>query len=164
MDVGEEEFVALREQGGVELCAADEVNDRAEVGGGEGWEFVDGAEDGDVIAWWHGLAEHDVVSSGKRFAEAIDDGVEGVASHENWVAEGDFFEELEVFRQVPGQVAIESDDTVGGHGGDGDELGLRHGAMEQRICGGAKNLRWGESLCVFVILWWRGVIRVLTLG
>lgn len=65
------------------------------------------------------------------------DGFEGAPAHDEDVAEGGLAEPAEVFRQMPGQPAVGTDDAVQGHGGDGDE-GLcgggwirlcRHGAL-----------------------------------
>lgn len=62
--------------------------------------------------------EDDVLALGEGAA----DGVEGFAPHHDGMAGGLFFEEFEVFGEVPRKGAIASDDAFGGHGNDGGEF------------------------------------------
>ena len=47
--------------------------------------------------------------------ERATEGVPSLAPHENRVAEGEPLKELEVFRQLPGHGAVETDGSVCGH-------------------------------------------------
>jgi hypothetical protein len=53
----------------------------------------------------------------QRFA----DGIESFAAHDDDMAGGHFFEPLEIFGKVPGQIAAGPDHPVEGHRGDGFE-------------------------------------------
>ena len=112
VDAGEEEFGAARQEGGVELGSAYDVELAAVGGFCDGVEGTEDSDSGDV-----GFAGDDpIFAAGERLA----DGVVGFSSHDDDVAEGCAFKKLQVLGDVPGDAAIDSDDAVAGHGGDGD--------------------------------------------
>lgn len=112
VDAGEEEFGAAGQEGGVELGSADDVELPAVGGFCDG---VEGAEDGD--SGDVGFAGDDpIFAAGERPAE----GVVGFSSHDDDVAESCAFEKFQILGDMPRDAAIDSDDAVEGHGGDGD--------------------------------------------
>jgi len=52
------------------------------------------------------------------------------------VIQSEFFEVLQVLRQVPGQLAVPSYDTVGRHGNDGAQIWKDDGTHEVRMVAG----------------------------
>ena len=116
VDVGQIEFGAGGEEFLIESSAADD-KDFLGIGTG-GREVGEGANEGDAVTRGEGGTEDDVLASGEGSA----DGFEGGTAHEDGVAEGGAFEELEVFGEVPGEGAVATDDAVGGHGYDGGEM------------------------------------------
>ncbi len=53
------------------------------------------------------------------FREGAADRFKSFPTHQDWVAEGGFFEEGEVFGQVPREATIATDEAVRIHGDDG---------------------------------------------
>jgi len=115
MDVSDIKFIKLVEEEVVDLRAADDEDLR--VGGI--LKIVGGVDDRDsLMTPFVAMGEDDVFT----FRERAPDGVESGAAHEDGMTEGCFFEEFEILRQVPGKVAVFSDDTIIGHGYDGGEF------------------------------------------
>src|SRR5690606_16605284 len=62
-------------------------------------------------------ADHDIQPARQRATE----GIPGLAAHDDRLAEGHGLEVLEVRRQVPGHLVVETDHPVAGQGGDHGE-------------------------------------------
>jgi len=62
-------------------------------------------------------ADHNRFAMGQR----PPDGLKRLASHDDGVASGDLFEPLKIFRQVPWDFVVATDDSIEGHGCDGFE-------------------------------------------
>ena len=134
IDAGEEEFGAAGQEGGVELGSAYDVELAAVGGFCNGVEGTEDGDSGDVSF----AGDDPIFAAGERLAY----GVVGFSSHDNDVAEGCAFEKFQVLGDVPRDAAIDSDDAVAGHGGDGDhgldgdgcfDSGVRVVAFESEI-------------------------------
>lgn len=82
---------------------------------GWGRDFVEAAKDPD--AGNVGRSREDpVFTTGEGFSNRL----VGFSTHENDMAEGGAFEELEVGGEMPGNASLEADRAIEGHGDDGD--------------------------------------------
>ncbi len=125
VDACEEEFGAAGQERGVELCSAYDVELAAVGGFCDGVEGAEHSDTSDV-----GLAGDDpIFAAWERLAE----GVVGFSSHDDDVTEGCAFEKFQVLGDVPGDSAIDPDDAVAGHGGDGDHELDGDGGFDGRV-------------------------------
>ena len=112
VDAGEEEFRAAGQEGGVELGTAYDVEASAVRRFFDG---VKGAKQSDSFDV--GFPRNDPVFAPR---ERLPDGVVSFSPHDDDVPERCAFEKFQVLGDVPRNAAIDSDDAVAGHGGDGD--------------------------------------------
>lgn len=109
---GEEDFGASREELGVELGTADEVDI---FSFGRGGDFFKGAEDldsGNIRR----ARENPVVTAGEGFPDRF----VGFAAHEDDMAKSGALEKFQILREMPRDAAAEADRAIPGHRGDGD--------------------------------------------
>ena len=115
VNVGDEEFVEQGEEKLVDLRAADDEDlVESELG-----EIIGVVDDGDAFVRPIRITgEDDILSLRERSA----DGVKRGATHEDGVAAGGFFEELQILREMPGEIAVATDGAVWIVGDNGDEF------------------------------------------
>lgn len=131
LDPGEVKPIALRQKVTIHLGTANDEN--GAIGRAMLCQFRDIPDHRDALTRCHRAAEDDV-SPPRQWSA---DGLKGGPPHEDRMPEGRAFEELQILWEMPGQRASTPNDTVAGHGDDGNEAGRLSGSGHEDVSGDA---------------------------